>query len=66
MILVNDLKPGSTFTDNENLYSTLEINRNKTARGKMVIFAKNLRNGSISELSYTGESYSFLKDKCFI
>lgn len=55
MILVNDLKPGSTFTDNENLYSTLEINRNKTARGKMVmkVKAKNLRNGSISELSYT-------------
>lgn len=55
MILVNELKPGLTFKDNENLYSTLEINRNKTARGKMVmkVRAKNLRSGGISELSYT-------------
>lgn len=55
MILVNDLKPGSTFSDNDNLYLTMEINRNKTARGQMNIKVKvkNLRTGNFTELSYT-------------
>lgn len=55
MMLVNDLKPGSTFTYDGNLYVALDINRNKSARGQMVIKVKvkNLRTGSNTELSYT-------------
>jgi elongation factor P len=54
-MLVNDLKPGSTFVDDGYLYLVLDINRNKSARGQMVIKVKvkNLRNGSTTELSYT-------------
>lgn len=55
MILVNDLKLGSTFIDDGNLYLVLDINRNKSARGQMVIKVKvkNLRSGATTELSYT-------------
>lgn len=55
MMLVNDLKPGSTFVDENNLYFVLDINRNKSARGQMVIKVKvkNLRSGASTELSYT-------------
>ena len=55
MMLVNDLKPGSTFTYEGNLYLVLDINRNKSARGQMVIKVKvkNLRSGASTELSYT-------------
>ena len=40
MMLVNDLKPGSTFVDDGVLYLVLDINRNKSARGQMVIKVK--------------------------
>ena len=55
MMLVNDLKPGSTFVDDGVLYLVLDINRNKSARGQMVIKVKvkNLRSGASTELSYT-------------
>ena len=55
MILVNDLKLSSTFIDDGNLYLVLDINRNKSARGQMVIKVKvkNLRSGATTELSYT-------------
>ncbi len=55
MMLVNDLKPGSTFIDEGVLYLVLDINRNKSARGQMVIKVKvkNLRSGASTELSYT-------------
>ncbi len=55
MILVNDLKPGSTFLDENNIYIVLDINRNKSARGQMIIKVKvkNLRSGVTTELSYT-------------
>ena len=55
MVLVNDLKPGSTFVEEGNLYLVLDINRNKSARGQMVIKVKvkNLRSGASTELSYT-------------
>ncbi len=55
MVLVNDLKLGSAFIDGGNLYLVLDINRNKSARGQMVIKVKvkNLRSGATTELSYT-------------
>ena len=55
MVLVNDLKLGSTFLENDNLYLVLDINRNKSARGQMVIKVKvkNHRSGATTELSYT-------------
>jgi len=54
-MLVNDLKPGSTFLYEGNIYLVLDINRNKSARGQMVIKVKvkNLRSGATTELSYT-------------
>ena len=39
-MLVNDLKLGSTFLEDNNLYLVLDINRNKSARGQMVIKVK--------------------------
>ncbi len=55
MILVNDMKPSSTFIYENNLYLALDINRNKSARGQMVIKVKvkNLRSGATTEISYT-------------
>lgn len=55
MMLVNDMKPSSTFIYEDNLYLVLDINRNKSARGQMVIKVKvkNLRSGATTELSFT-------------
>ena len=55
MILVNDLRPGSTFGEDNNIYITLDVSRNKTARAQMNIKVKtkNLRTGVISEKTYT-------------
>ena len=55
MILVNDLKLGSTFLYEGNLYLVLDISRNKSARGQMVIKVKvkNHRSGATTELSFT-------------
>ncbi len=56
MILVNDMRPGVTFQEDGNIYSVLDVARNKTARSGMVIKVKvkNLRTGTYTEMSYTG------------
>lgn len=56
MIQVNDMRPGVTFQENDQIYSVLDVSRNKTARSGMVIKlkVKNLRTGSYIELAYTG------------
>lgn len=56
MILVNDLRPGVTFTHENNIYIVLDASHNKTAMRQMIIKvkAKNLRTATILELSYTG------------
>ncbi len=56
MILVNDLRPGITFTHENNIYVVLDISHNKTAMRQMIIKvkAKNLRTGTILEVGFTG------------
>ena len=56
MILVNDLKPGTTFESDGNIYSVLDIDHNKTAMRQMIVKVKvkNLRSGVINEISFTG------------
>lgn len=56
MILVNDLKPGTTFENDGNIYSVLDIDHNKTAMRQMIVKVKvkNLRTGVINEISFTG------------
>ncbi|NLC54779.1 MAG: elongation factor P [Erysipelothrix sp.] len=55
MILVNDLRAGMTFVLDGEVYSVLDKTNNKTARSKMSIKTKvkNMRTGSITELSWT-------------
>lgn len=56
MIIVNDLRPGTTLEYENNIYSVIETQHNKTAMRQMIIKVKvrNLRSGSIVELSFTG------------
>ena len=56
MIIVNDLKPGTTFESECEIYTTLDVDRNKTAMRQMVIKVKvkNLRSGVIKDLVFTG------------
>ena len=56
MILVNDLKPGTTFENEGNIYTVLDIDHNKTAMRQMIVKVKvkNLRTGVINEISFTG------------
>jgi len=56
MIIVNDLKPGTTFEHEGNIFSVLDIDHNKTAMRQMIVKVKvkNLRTGVINELSFTG------------
>lgn len=56
MIIVNDLKPGVTFQNDNNIYIVLDVDRNKTAMRQMIVKVKvkNLRTGVINEQSYTG------------
>ncbi|MBQ1877710.1 MAG: elongation factor P [Erysipelotrichaceae bacterium] len=56
MILVNDLKPGTTFIYEGNLYITLSTSLNKTAMRQMVVkaHAKDLRTGTIKDVVFTG------------
>lgn len=56
MIIVNDLRPGLTIQYENNIYSVIEASHNKTAMRQMIVKAKvkNLRTGSIVELSFTG------------
>lgn len=55
MILINDLRPGMTFDFEDEVYLVLDKTNNKTARSKMSIKTKvkNMRSGSITELSWT-------------
>lgn len=55
MILVNDLRPGMSFVENNELYRVLDVSRNKTARSQMNIKVrvKNLRTSTMTELGYT-------------
>lgn len=54
---VGDLGPGRNFTYKGELYSVLDILHNKTAmRGMIVkIKAKNLRTGTISDMTFNGD-----------
>lgn len=56
MILVNDLRAGNTFELDGELLMVLDKTNNKTARSQMSIKTKvkNMRTGSITELSWTG------------
>lgn len=56
MIIVNELKPGTSFEYDGNLYNVLDIDHNKTAMRQMIIKikVKNLRSGVINEISFTG------------
>ncbi|MGB4985210.1 MAG: elongation factor P [Erysipelotrichaceae bacterium] len=56
MIIVNDLKPGITFQYEGNIFIVIDSQHNKTAMRQMIIKSKvrNLRTGSIVELSFTG------------
>ncbi len=56
MIIVNDLKPGISFEYENNIYSVLDVDRNKTAMRQMIVKVKvkNLRTGVINEISFTG------------
>jgi elongation factor P len=56
MITSNDLRSGITFTHEDNIYIVLEASHNKTAMRQMIIKvkAKNLRSGTILEVSFTG------------
>ena len=50
---VTEIRPGNYFIDEDNLYLCLDILLNKTAMRKMVaaIKAKNMRTGSIVQIS---------------
>jgi elongation factor P len=56
MIIVNDLRPGVSIEYENEIYSVLDIQHNKTAMRQMIIKlkVKNLRSGAIVELSFTG------------
>ena len=45
MIIVNDLKPGTTFENEGNIFVVLDIQHNKTAMRQMIVKVKvkNLR-----------------------
>lgn len=57
MIQAIDIKPGSTFKEENDIYVALDILHNKTAMRKMVVKVKvrNLRTGAITEKSYSGD-----------
>lgn len=56
MIIVNDLKPGTTIEVDSNIFVVIEASHNKTAMRQMIVKAKvrNLRTGVINELNFTG------------
>jgi elongation factor P len=56
MIIVNDLKPGTTFENEGDIYQVLALDLNKTAMRQMIVKVKvkNLRSGVINEISFTG------------
>lgn len=56
MIIVNDLKPGNNFIQGSDIFTVINVDRNKTAMRQMIIKVKvkNLRTGVINEISFTG------------
>lgn len=56
MIIVNDLKPGNNFEKDGEIFTVLNVDRNKTAMRQMIVKVKvkNLRSGVINEISFTG------------
>ena len=56
MISVGDLRPGTTFEYDGNLYIVLDYSHNKTARAaaNIRIKMKNLRSGSTTEITFGG------------
>lgn len=56
MIIVNDLKPGTCFVSEGNIYQVLNLQLNKTAMRQMIVKVKvkNLRTGVINEQTFTG------------
>ncbi len=56
MIEANDLRKGTTFTQDNELFKVLEYTHNKTARGSATIRVKvqNLRSGAIFEKTFNG------------
>ena len=56
MVIVNDLKPGSVFESDGELYSVINVDHNKTAQRQMIIKVKvrNLRSGVIKDMTFTG------------
>ncbi|MEE3487018.1 MAG: elongation factor P [Bulleidia sp.] len=56
MVIVNDLKPGTSFEYEKNIYTVLNLALNKTAMRQMIVKVKvkNLRTGVINEMSFTG------------
>lgn len=53
---VNDLRPGSTFLIDGNIYVVIEQSFSKTGRqqGKVTVKVRNMRTGSRTELTFTG------------
>lgn len=58
MIQSNDLRAGMSIMDDGNLYQIMGTSQNKTAQRQMIIKAKvkNMRTGSVVELSFIGGS----------
>ena len=56
MIIVNDLKPGTSFKYEGSIYTVLSTSLNKTAMRQMVVKAhsKDLRTGTIKDVVFTG------------
>ncbi len=56
MLIVNDLRPNISFEYEGNIYTVLDVDRNKTAMRQMIVKVKvkNVRTGVINELSFTG------------
>jgi len=53
---VNDLRPGTTFMSDGNIYTVLEQSFSKTGRqqGKVTVKVRNLRTGARTEMTFTG------------
>jgi len=53
---VNDLRPGTTFVYDGNVYVVLEQSFSKTGRqqGKVTVKVRNLRSGARTEMTFTG------------
>ena len=56
MIIVNDLKPGTAFEYEGNIYQTISTILNKTAMRQMVVkvHVRDLRSGTIKDITFTG------------